>query len=328
MTALPNTKRVLVIQSLDPTGMAMLEARDDIEVVRCTSLDEDEIARAAAGVHAMTVRAARITRRIIEAAPDLLVVSRHGVGYDSVDLDALNERRIPLCISIHSNMVSVAEQSMALLLALAKELAYYDPVTRTADWAGRYPVRGFDLEGKNLLIVGFGRTGSRVAKRALGFDMRVYACDPYVDDEVIRSHGATPVPDFAAVLGDMDAVAIHCMKTPETTGMFGAGQFRAMKPSAVIVNCARGGIIDEAALYEALTTGQIRSAGLDVLAAEPSPADHPLFGLDNVLFSPHIAGVTVESMRRMSTQAVDNVLRVFDGRPDPDCVVNRHVLQS
>ena len=126
----------------------------------------------------------------------------------------------------------------------------------------------------------------------------------------------------------MDAVAIHCMKTPETTGMFGAGQFRAMKPSAVIVNCARGGIIDEAALYEALTTGQIRSAGLDVLAAEPSPADHPLFGLDNVLFSPHIAGVTVESMRRMSTQAVDNVLRVFDGRPDPDCVVNRHVLQS
>ena len=286
------------------------------------------IARAAATVHAMTVRAARITRRIIDAAPDLLVVSRHGVGYDSVDLDALNERGIPLCISIHSNMVSVAEQSMALLLALAKDLAYYDPVTRTDDWAGRYPVRGFDLEGKNLLIVGFGRTGSRVARRALGFDMHVHACDPYVDDDVIREHGATPVSDCTAVLGEMDAVAIHCMKTPETTGMFGAAKFRAMKPSAVIVNCARGGIIDEAALHEALTTGQIRSAGLDVLAAEPSPADHPLFSLDNVLLSPHIAGVTVESMRRMSTQAVDNVLRVFDGRPDPDCVVNRHVLES
>ena len=323
-----NKKRVLVIQQLHPSGMAMLESRDDIEIVVVNSLDEDAIAEAAKDVHAMTVRGAKITKRIMEQAPDLMVVSRHGVGYDAVDLDTLNARGIPLCIAIHSNMVSVAEQAMTFLLTLAKEVDFYDPITLKNDWAERYPVRGVDVEGKNLLIVGFGRIGSRVAKRANGFEMKVFAYDPYVDDAVIRAGGAEPVSDYNAVLGDMDAIAVHCMKTAETTNMFSDAQFKAMKSSAIIVNCARGGIIDEAALYTALTTGEIRSAGLDVLLEEPSPTDHPLFTIspDKLLLSPHIAGVTVESMERMATQTVDNVLRVFDGRPDPECVVNADVL--
>ncbi len=328
MTTAPNKKRVLVLQGLHPAGMAMLEARDDVEIVRCDSTDEADIAAAAEGVHAMTVRVAPITKRIVDAAPELMVVSRHGVGYDSVDLDELNRRGVPLCIAVHSNMVSVAEQAMAFLLALAKEIAFYDPVARRDDWADRFPTRGFELEGKNLLVVGFGRIGSRVARRASGFDMKVYAYDPYVDDAVIRAGGAEPVADCDAALPEMDAVAVHCMKTAETTGMFSAAQFAAMKPTSVIVNCARGGIIDEDALHTALTTGQIRAAALDVLEDEPSSADHPLFALDNILLAPHIAGVTVESMERMAKQTVDNVLRVFDGRPDPDCVVNAHTLQG
>ncbi|MDA0341595.1 MAG: hydroxyacid dehydrogenase [Proteobacteria bacterium] len=325
-----NKKRVLVIQQLHPAGMAMLEARDDVEIVVVNSLDEDVIAEAAKDVHGMTVRGARITKRIMDAAPDLMVVSRHGVGYDAVDLNTLNARGIPLCIAIHSNMISVAEQAMAFLLTLAKEVSFYDPITRKNDWAERYPVRGVDLEGKNLLIVGFGRIGSKVAKRANGFDMKVFAYDPYVDDAVIRAGGAEPISDYNAALGDMDAVLVHCMKTAETTNMFSDAQFKAMKSSAIIVNCARGGIIDEAALYTALTTGEIRSAGLDVLLDEPSPADHPLFTIspEKLVLSPHIAGVTVESMERMATQTVDNVLRVFDGRPDPECVVNTQVLKS
>jgi len=332
MSATTNTnkKRVLVVQELHPAGMAMLEARDDVEIVVVNSLDEDVIAEAAKDVHGMTVRGARITKRIMDAAPDLMVVSRHGVGYDAVDLDTLNARGIPLCIAIHSNMISVAEQAMAFLLALAKEVSFYDPITRKNDWTERYPVRGVDLEGKNLLIVGFGRIGSKVAKRANGFDMKVFAHDPYVDDAVIRAGGAEPISDYNAALGDMDAVLVHCMKTAETTNMFSDAQFKAMKSSAIIVNCARGGIIDEAALYTALTTGEIRSAGLDVLLDEPSSTDHPLFTIspEKLILSPHIAGVTVESMERMATQTVDNVLRVFDGRPDPECVVNTQVLKS
>ena len=331
MSATTNTnkKRVLVVQELHPAGMAMLEARDDVEIVVVNSLDEDVIAEAAKDVHGMTVRGARITKRIMDAAPDLMVVSRHGVGYDAVDLETLNARGIPLCIAIHSNMISVAEQAMAFLLALAKEVSFYDPITRKNDWTERYPVRGVDLEGKNLLIVGFGRIGSKVAKRANGFDMKVFAHDPYVDDEVIRAGGAEPISDYNAALGDMDAVLVHCMKTAETTNMFSDAQFKAMKPSAIIVNCARGGIIDESALYTALTTGEIRSAGLDVLLNEPSSVDHPLFTIspEKLILSPHIAGVTVESMERMATQTVDNVLRVFDGRPDPECVVNTQVLK-
>ncbi len=321
-----NKKRVLVIQPLHPSGIEMLEKRDDIEVVYCDSLNENEIAAAAKDVHAMTVRGATITKRIMTEAPDLMVVSRHGVGYDAVDLDTLNKRGIPLCIAIHSNMVSVAEQAMALLLAIAKDIFYYDPITRKDDWTDRFPVRAVDLDGKNLLIIGFGRIGSRVAKRALGFDMKVFAYDPYVDDSVIRAANVEPISDYNSTLDQMDVVAVHCMKTTETTNMFSSFQFKAMKPTSFIINCARGGIIDEDALYQALVAGEIKAAGLDVLLEEPSASDHPLFKLKNVILSPHIAGVTAESTRRMAIQTVDNVLRVFDGNPDPDCVVNKQVL--
>ena len=326
MATTSNKKRVLVIQPLHPAGMEMLRARDDIEIIECDSLDENVIAEAAKDVHAMTVRGATITRRIMSQAPDLMVVSRHGVGYDAVDLDTLNERNIPLCIAVHSNMISVAEQAMALLLGLAKDVFYYDEVTRTDDWSARFPTRAVDLDGKNLLIIGFGRIGKQVAKRALGFDLKVFGYDPYVDDKILKAANVQPVHDFKEVLGEMDAVAIHCMKTQETTNMFSEAEFKNMKRDAFVVNCARGGIIDEDALYNALTSGEIKGAGLDVLLNEPSSADHPLFSLKNVLLSPHIAGVTVESTRRMATQTVDNVLKVFDGNVDPECVVNQDVL--
>ena len=328
MTINTNKKRVLVIQPLHPAGMAMLEKRGDIEIIQCNSLDEAVIVEAAKNVHAMTVRGAKITKRIMDEAPDLMVVSRHGVGYDAVDLNTLNDRGIPLCIAVHSNMVSVAEQAMALLLALSKDIFYYDNVTRKNDWTDRFPTRAIDIEGKNLLIVGFGRIGRQVAKRALGFDMKVYGYDPYVDNKVFRDAGVETVSDYNAALKKMDVVTIHCMKTVETTNMFSNAQFKDMKTDSFLVNCARGGIVDETALYKALTTGEIKGAGLDVLLSEPSSADLPLFKLSNVILSPHIAGVTVESTRRMATQTVDNVLRVFDGNIDPDCVVNGNVLKK
>ena len=327
MSTNTNKKRVLVIQPLHAAGMAMLEQRDDIEIIQCDSLDEDVIAEAAKDVHAMTVRAAKITKRIMDAAPDLMVVSRHGVGYDAVDLNTLTQRDIPLCIAVHSNMISVAEQAMALLLGLAKDMFYYDDVTRKEGGPDRWPTRAVDIEGKNLLIVGFGRIGSKVAKRALGFDMKVYGYDPYIDNKIMIDAGVEPVSNYNAVLSEMDAVAIHCMKTPETTNMFSTEQFKKMKSDAFLVNCARGGIVDEDALHTALTSGEIRAAGLDVLLDEPSSADHPLFKLKNIILSPHIAGVTVESTQRMATQTVDNVLRVFDDNIDPDCVVNSDVLK-
>jgi len=320
-------KKVLVIQGLHPEGLRRLEGRDDVLPVVLMSSDEKEIIQAAGDVEAITVRTARITQAVIEAAPKLKIVARHGVGYDAVDVPALTARGIPLAIAPQSNMVSVAEHVIFMLLALAKEAAYYDAMTRSADWSQRWNIRGFDLAGKKLLIVGFGRTGSRVARRALAFDMQVHACDPYIDQDLIRAAGCTPVADFRAALPKMDAVSVNTPLTDETRHMFSKAEFAAMPAHAVIVNCARGGIVDEAALYAALSAKQIRGAGLDVFESEPSPKENPLFKLDNVIVSPHIAGVTVESTIRMSTQTAQNVLDVFDGKLDPEVVVNREVLR-
>jgi D-3-phosphoglycerate dehydrogenase len=321
-------KKVLMVQGLHPEGVKLLQARADVEPVALMSDDEGEITAAARDADAITVRSARITRGIIGAARELKVVGRHGVGYDAVDVAALTERGIPLAISIHANMVPVAEHVMFMLLTLFKEAAYYDALTRNADWGSRWNVKANDLAGKALLIVGFGRTGSRVARRALAFDMKVHACDPYIDQDLIRRAGCLPVADYRETLPEMDAVSVNCPLSPETRHMFSRAEFGAMKPSAVIVNCARGWIVDEAALYEALSAGKLRGAGLDVFEREPSPAENPLFRLKNVIVSPHIAGVTVESTIRMSTQTAQNVLDGLDGKLDPAVVVNREVLKA
>jgi len=321
-------RKVLVIQGLHPEGLRLLEGRDDVVPVVLNSNDEQQIVEAARDVEAITVRTARITRAVIAAAPNLKIVARHGVGYDAVDVPALTARGIPLAIAPQSNMVSVAEHVMFMLLTLAKEASYYDAMTRSGDWRERWNIRGFDLAGKQLLVIGFGRTGSRVAHRARAFDMQVHACDPYIDQDLIRQSGCTPVADFRAALPKMDAVSVSTPLTDETRHMFSDAEFAAMPPHAVLVNCARGGIIDEAALYAALSTKRIRGAGLDVFEEEPSPAGNPLFKLENLIVSPHIAGVTVESTIRMSTQTAQNVLDLFDGRLDPDVVVNREVLKA
>jgi len=256
----------------------------------------------------------------------LKVVSRHGVGYDSVDVEALNDCNIPLAIAAHSNMISVAEHAMFMLLALSKNVFYYDDFARKADWTTRWDIRAWDLSEKSLLVIGYGRIGSKLVKRALAFDMDVYVYDPYVNETTIKKSGAHYVDDFKSILPQMDAVTLHCPKTKETTDMFSAEEFDAMKSTSILINCARGGIVNEKALYDALTNNKIRSAGLDVYDDEPSTSSNPLFGLSNILLSPHIAGVTQEATIRMSKQAVQNVLDVFDNKVDPDVIINKNVL--
>jgi D-3-phosphoglycerate dehydrogenase len=321
-----NKKKVLMVQGLHEEGKKLLLARDDIEPITIMSADENEILEAAKDVHGITVRTANISRKIIENSKNLKVVSRHGVGYDSVDVDALNDCNIPLAIAAHSNMISVAEHAMFMLLALSKNVFYYDEFARKADWTTRWNIRAWDLAEKSLLVIGYGRIGSKLVKRALAFDMNVYVYDPYVDDSDIKRSGGHYVDDFRNILPQMDAVTLHCPKTKETTDMFSVQEFDAMKSTSILINCARGGIVNEKALYDALTNNKIRSAGLDVYDDEPSTSSNPLFGLDNILLSPHIAGVTQEATIRMSKQAVQNVLDVFDNKVDPDVIINKNVL--
>ena len=321
-----NKKKVLMVQGLHEEGQKLLLARDDIEPITIMSADENEILEAAKDVHGITVRTANISRKIIENSKNLKVVSRHGVGYDSVDVEALNDCNIPLAIAAHSNMISVAEHAMFMLLALSKNVFYYDDFARKADWTTRWDIRAWDLAEKSLLVIGYGRIGSKLVKRALAFDMDVYVYDPYVDETTIKKSCAHYVDDFKSILPQMDAVTLHCPKTKETTDMFSAEEFDAMKSTSILINCARGGIVNEKALYDALTNNKIRSAGLDVYDDEPSTSSNPLFSLDNILLSPHIAGVTQEATIRMSKQAVQNVLDVFDNKVDPDVIINKNVL--
>ena len=317
-----NKYKILVVQGLHEQGLQMLKNRTDIEFNVLMSDDENEILEAAKDVNGITVRTAKISSRIIEAANKLQVVSRHGVGYDSIDLVSLNNKKIPLTIAAHSNMISVAEQAMFFLLALSKNVFYYDDFTRKGDWTNRWDVKAWDLAQKNILVIGFGRIGSNFVKRALAFDMNVYVYDPYVVKEKVKMSGAIPVENICDNLSKMDAVTLHCPKNNETTDLFTKQEFDLMKKSSFIINCARGGILNEEDLYEALTSKKIAGAGLDVFDIEPTPSSNPLFKLNNVILSPHIAGVTVESTVRMATETVQNVLDVLDDKVNESVVIN------
>ena len=317
-----NKYKVLVVQGLHEQGLEMLKQRSDIEFNVLLSDDENEILEAAKDVNGITVRTAQITEKIINSSKNLQVISRHGVGYDSINLKSLNKKKIPLTIAAHSNMISVSEQAMFFLLALNKNVFYYDDFTRKGDWTNRWDVKAWDLAEKNIMVIGFGRIGSNFVKRALAFDMNVYVYDPYIDHEKIKKSGAIPIQNFKNNLSKMDAITLHCPKNEETTNLFTKKEFQTMKKNAFIINCARGGILNEDDLYEALLNEKIAGAGLDVFDVEPTPSSNPLFKLKNVILSPHIAGVTVESTVRMATETVQNVLDVFDNKVNKSVIVN------
>ena len=322
-------KKILFIQRVHECGHALAAVRDDIEIDIYQGRDPTEIKRRIVDADAIVVRTAVIDRAVIDTGKRLAIISRHGVGYDAVDIEAAAQRSIPVTITPLANSVSVAEHAMFMLLALAKNARENDTAVRDDRFEpARTSMKPLDLAGRNLLIIGFGRTGSRVAPRALGFGMHVHAYDPYVDRAVMEAAGCTAVDDVHAVLPEMDAVTVHTPLNDETRGIIGAKELASMKRTAFVVNTARGGVVDEDALVDALEGKRIAGAGLDVFEVEPAPPrpDHPLLAFDNVIVSPHCAGVTVESSMRMAEYSVRNVLDCFDGRLDPEVVVNRHLM--
>ena len=276
---------------------------------------------------ALVIRTQPLTQAVIGRAPRLKFVSRHGVGYDSVDLDALTRHGIPFAIAGDVNSRSVAEHTMMLILAVAKRAFPYDAATRTGKWALRNDLSSFELSGKTLLLMGFGRIGRHVCDMARAFDMRVLAFDPFLEPSAIRAAGGEPVGDLGAALSAADVVSLH-MPGAQGRALIGADELARMKPSAVLVNTARGGLIDEDALVAALAGGRLGGAGIDVFALEPPAPDHPLFASDRVVLSPHCAGLTRESAIRTAVAACRNVLDFFAGRLDPSLVVNGAALAA
>ena len=306
--------------------MNLLDEHSDIEVVVGSDITEQALIGMVGDVHAIIVRNAVITRPIIESAKQLQVVSRTGVGVDNIDIPALNERRIPLTITPNANATSVAEHAMYMLLSLAKRGAEHHAAVRDGNFAVRFEMRATDIENKRLLIVGFGRVGTRLAPRAQAFGMQVHVSDPYVDRAFVEAAGCTYETDFAAALAATDVVSLHCPLVDETRHLISTRELGLMKSSAFVINTARGGVIDEDALLEALTSGAIAGAGLDVFFDEPPATDSALLCAPNIVLTPHHAGVSLEAAERAGVAVANNTIDALFGELDPSVVVNPHVL--
>jgi D-3-phosphoglycerate dehydrogenase / 2-oxoglutarate reductase len=325
-----NKKKILVTESMSQQGRALLNARDDIELVEFPNMisqaDFNTKLKEHAPVHGVALGGTRFGDPELESSRDMLVVTRIGVGFDAVDVPALSRRKVPLMVAGTANSPSVAECALFMMLTLAKRATEMHSLVRDNKWPDRLGMLPFDLFGKTILIIGFGRIGSRTAKRCLAMEMNVLVFDPYKPAADIKAAGCEPVADLDAALPRADFVSIHCPKTPETIGMFNADRLKRMKPTAFLINTARGGIVDEAALHAALSSRKLAGAGLDVFEQEPPPAGHALFALPNVIMAPHVAGVTVEAVDRMSEQTARNILSVLDGSPLRQNVINQDVL--
>src|ERR1700716_3671181 len=289
-----NKKKIFITESMSQPGRALLKERDDIEIVEFPNMisasDFESMLKAQAPVHGVALGGTRFGEPELEASKDMKVVTRIGVGYDAVDVPALSRRKVPLMVAGTANSPSVAEQAMFMMLTLAKRAVEMHALLKEGNWSHRLGKLPFDLYGKTLLIIGFGRIGTRTAIRCLAMEMNVLIYDPYKSASEIKGAGCEPVADLDAALPRADFVSIHCPKTSETVGMFNAARLKRMKPTAYLINTARGGIIDEPALHAALVSGKLAGAGLDVFEQEPPPIGHSLFELPNVIIAPHVAG--------------------------------------
>ena len=314
--------KVLVTDAIQQVGLDVLTQRNDVVIDRCLNrTSEEDLIDRVVNVDAILVGTTPITERIIEAARVLKVVSRRGVGYDNIDLAALRRRKIPLTIVGSANASTVAEHTLCFILALAKQAIAYDRATRAGNWRFRESLLAMDLLGKTLLLVGFGRVGRAVAVRAAAFGMRVVVYDPLIPEAVFGEFRVEQVMDLLHGLAICDFLSVHVPLIHQTAGLIGRKELAAMKSTAFVISTARGGVVDEDDLVNALRTGLIRGAGLDVFNEEPLPSSHPLLGLENVILSPHAAALTGECAQRMDEVAARNCLNAIDGKLDPALIV-------
>ncbi len=318
-----NTKIVLVPVSMSQEGVSLLEQRSDFRVERYhPAISAPDLQERLRDASAIALSFTRFDRAAAEAAPSLQVAARLGVGFDAVDVPALTERGIPLMVVGIANARSVAEHAVYFMFALAKQSQGMDRRVRAGIGHDRKGALPGEVFGKTVLVVGFGRIGSRTAPRCQALGMHVLAYDPLLPAQVIRDAGFEPVADLDAALPRADFVTIHCPKSADTIDLFDAARLARMKPGAYLVNTARGGIVNEAALADALRAGQLAGAGLDVFDPEPPDPSHPLLHLDSVIASPHMAGITEESWVAMAVMTAENILGVLDGSPNRDNAVN------
>lgn len=318
---------ILVAGAVHPAGLAALRADPHVTFDYVEDVSEESYAPLIGKADALVIRTQPLSAATVAKGERLKVVSRHGVGYDAVDLAALNARGIALMIVGDTNSLSVAEHAMMMLLACAKRTILADKAVRDpARWGWRNQLELSEIAGKHLLIVGYGRIGRHLARLASAFGMEVKAYDPWLKAENWPEGGAARAESLTAALALADAVSVCAPKGDQP--ILGEVEIAAMRRGALLVNTARGEIVDEKALAAALLSGHIGAAGLDVFEKEPPDAANPLFAFEQVILSPHIAGLTVQAAERMAVASVENALAFLAGKADPDLIVNKPSLAS
>lgn len=302
---------VVLSHALYQPGMDALKGK--VNVVVPNNGNSDEIIDQLRQADGFILRIGKIDRKAIEACPDLKVITRPGVGVDSVDVEAATEHGIPVVICPAANFHAVAEHTLALIFALSKNLIESVEETRKGNFFIRSKYSAVELTGRTLTVLGFGHIGREVARLGSAVGMNVCVYDPYVKKETVEALRYAYSEDMLGAAAQGDFVSIHMPSMPETRGIFGEKQFQAMKESAYFLNCARGDIVNEAEMIRALERHEIAGAGLDVLTEEPMRPDHPLMKLPNVILTPHMAAQTQETTKKTVLMAVEGTLAVLRG---------------
>ncbi len=321
--------KIVLARPLVEAGMKVLSARKDVELAIVENVNPITIRAALKDAEAIIFRPANypFSDPELDVAPKLKVVCRVGVGYDSIDVPALTRRGVQMATVGQANATTVAEHAIALMMGVGRKLVLFDREMRASTaYTTRFTELLLEYAGKTLVVVGFGRIGTRVVRRMQGWDMRIVVVDPLIDPARIRAAGAEPM-DLDAALKIADIVTLHCPLSAETRGLMNAARFRSMKPSAIIVNTARGPILDEKALIQALKGKVIAGAGLDGTEQEPPDPSNELLKLPTALLAPHNAAQSLECVDRMNVAAAQNALQGIAGRVSPDCLVNPEVFK-
>ena len=310
--------KVVLSHALCEEGMAALRRQTDVETVVADTADESVLMPMLKDADAFILRIGKMNAQMIRLCPRMKVITRPGVGVDTIDVDYAAEHGIPVVVTPGANSRSVAEHTMALLLALAKNL----PESLEKAKLGQYDIRNkyasFELEGKALGVLGFGHIGRITAQIAGAFGMKIAVYDPFVPEETIRSLGYCVCGSVDEILSICDAITLHMQSNAQTRGMIGAKELAAMRRGALLVNCARGDLVCEDALYEALRDGQLGGAAEDMMRSEPFDLSSPLLTLPNFLASPHMAALTREGSARAAVMAVEGTLAVLHGERWPN----------
>ncbi len=301
--------KVLVSDSLSEEGISKLKEHFDVEV--STGLSEDELVEKIGEFHALVIRSGtQVTPRVIQAADNLKIIGRAGVGVDNINIDAATEKGIIVVNAPEGNMLSAAEHTVAMMLSMARNIPRADASLKAGKWE-RKKFMGVEVNGKTLGVIGLGRIGAEVAKRAQGLEMNILAYDPFVTEDRAKDMAVelTTVDDIAK---RADFMTVHTPLTKETKNILDADQFALMKPTARVINCARGGIINEDALADALKSGKIAGAAVDVFMSEP-PTECPFINLDNVVVTPHLGASTEEAQVNVAVAVAEEVISVLNG---------------